>query len=95
VAAVQPSGGLDRRWIWSGVIGFIFAILGPNLLAIAGLFGSPAALLHGLAPALATLILYRGAARVTGIWLLSITLVLFVTLYVLILVALANWNFQF
>jgi hypothetical protein len=84
-----------RRWIWAGVIGFIFAILGPNVFVIAGFFGNPAALLQGLSPALATLILYRGAARVTGIWLLSIVLALYISLYALILIALSNWHFQF
>lgn len=85
-----------RRWMWAGAIGFIFAIIiGPNAFVIASFLGSPAALLQGLSPALATLILYRGAARVTGIWLLSIVLALYVALYSLLIVALANLKFQF
>jgi hypothetical protein len=84
-----------RQWIWAGVIGFIFAIIGPNVFVIAGFLGNPAALLQGLSPALATLILYRGAPRVTGIWLLSIALALYISLCAVLLIALANWKFQF
>jgi hypothetical protein len=79
-------------WIWAGAIGLVFGLLGPNLLVIGGAFGP---WLQGLAPALATLILYRGRPRVTGIVTLSILIAVFVTLLVLILIALANWHFVF
>ncbi|WP_345762536.1 hypothetical protein [Diaminobutyricibacter sp. McL0608] len=80
------------RWVWSGAIGLVIGLIGPKLVLIAGL---SAPWLVGLAPALATLILYRGRARVTGIVTLSIVVTGYVAFVVLILIALANWHFVF
>lgn len=80
------------RWVWSGAIGLVVGLLGPKLFLIAGL---NAPWLVGLAPALATLILYRGRARVTGIVTLSIVVAGYVAFVVLIIIALANWHFVF
>ena len=79
-------------WVWAGAIGLVFGLLGPNVLVIAGAFGP---WLQGLAPALATLILYRGRARVTGIVTLSILIAAYVGFLVLVVIALSNWHFVF
>jgi hypothetical protein len=80
------------RWIWAGAIGLLFGLIGPNLLVIAGTFGP---WLQGIGPALATLILYRGRARVTGIVTLSILVAAYIGFVVLIVIALSNWHFVF
>ena len=79
-------------WVWAGAIGLVFGLIGPNVLLLAGVFGP---WLQGLAPALATLILYRGRPRVTGIVSLSILIACYVAFIVLVFIALANWHFVF
>lgn len=92
VALGAALGGIGRwfrpdglTWLWCALIGFGFGFVALSFMEMTASFIGFGPV-QVLAPALGTLILYRGAPRIVGITVLSLLAALFVACFAFLLV---------